>query len=795
VTASRPEARARRRYRRRAALALAIGLVLAGCQSPAPLEPALLLEPTQGPAPHPPDAVDLAAAHLAAVALAGDRAALGDAVDAVGAAERERLALDRDEPAGARRLGPRSKVLRQRPPRGRLRVLPHAIDVANSTLDDEIAYRDASQELLRRGDLDAGLRERLQREVDDDPLRLANRRIRDHREKLFAATFNAVSAPLGRSLLTGFITAPYQLANSATHWLASLFERSAMDVQERQALVHRRRFLAAHPDSPDAPAVARQVADAQAELARSRLHAIRSNADAALEHGNPALARALAEQALVLDPGDSEAAEIRDRADARVARGLELRRRSLQAVEATPRDLALAPDATRRAAEALWVAPRDLPDAARALARADPGGELDDEAVFLLALAQYEAGLESQSWERLDGIAGDDPRRSNMARHARALAGSAWRNPYRSFVELRRRGRGRTVLNDLLGGWAERPRYQRIPRPLAYLVDLPAIAQTIVTAPLRFVLTRFGRQPDYQHPAAVAAYRYLALHPDGQHRREVVDWLYDYERSRENWPAALRLADFRPHVDSDARQELVEKSADLGLHAADRAHRPDRRASLLRELVREFPESDAGRTAGLAARQEVERASPQRIRMTRGFLEENPRITGSQGLGLHPALLDGQLWNGELHPDGVTFLGGRVLEFSLMPESGKEEDEPVRVQRQVSSERLARCVALVEETAQISARLDPDDELAADSERDYYFERARLGLTGRPDLRPAAQSTYVFQGVRERYGMVRGRESILPFDLVLTGSLLDLSLGAYPRWREPKETPDAFLYR
>jgi hypothetical protein len=49
--------------------------------------------------------------------------------------------------------------------------------------------------------------------------------------------------------------------------------------------------------------------------------------------------------------------------------------------------------------------------------------------------------------------------------------------------------------------------------------------------------------------------------------------------------------------------------------------------------------------------------------------------------------------------------------------------------------------------------------------------------------------------MRERYGMVRARDSILPFDLVLQGSFHDLSLGAFPRIRAPKETPDAFLYK
>jgi hypothetical protein len=48
--------------------------------------------------------------------------------------------------------------------------------------------------------------------------------------------------------------------------------------------------------------------------------------------------------------------------------------------------------------------------------------------------------------------------------------------------------------------------------------------------------------------------------------------------------------------------------------------------------------------------------------------------------------------------------------------------------------------------------------------------------------------------MRERYGLVRGRESILPVDLVIQGSFPDLGLGAFPRIRMPKPSPDAILY-
>ncbi|HET6303930.1 MAG TPA: hypothetical protein VFG80_04050 [Myxococcota bacterium] len=103
-------------------------------------------------------------------------------------------------------------------------------------------------------------------------------------------------------------------------------------------------------------------------------------------------------------------------------------------------------------------------------------------------------------------------------------------------------------------------------------------------------------------------------------------------------------------------------------------------------------------------------------------------------------------------------------------------------------------MALLEEASLRSARLDPDLEAAPDADRDLFFERALLGLADAPDPRAAAESTYVFESARERYGMVRARESILPVDLVLQVSGTDLGLGAFPRVRPPKPTEDAVLY-
>ena len=108
---------------------------------------------------------------------------------------------------------------------------------------------------------------------------------------------------------------------------------------------------------------------------------------------------------------------------------------------------------------------------------------------------------------------------------------------------------------------------------------------------------------------------------------------------------------------------------------------------------------------------------------------------------------------------------------------------------------FARLVALIDETSRRNALIEPLARVDRDRERDLFFERARLGVAASPDPRPTARSEATFLGTREKYNMVRSRISILPFDLVIRGSLPDLGLGAFPRLRLPAETPDAVLYR
>ncbi|MCH2169477.1 hypothetical protein MK489_01725 [Myxococcota bacterium] len=743
----------------------AVGLA-AGCSTPAGLPPEQPLQPTFHTAVRVPDVGDYTAAELAAAALRSDR-------------ETAQRAL--------RRMQNIDTVLEasQEPTTGLLTV---SSDLVNATLDDPRHYRKATSELLDEDHVDEASAERLGRAVEDDPLKLANARVRDVYWAEFARLFNHVAEPVGQSI-GNVAAAPYRLARSALLYGMEIYSREPITLQGRQALSHWRQFLARHPNAPEAEKIRGQVADASIRLNETQRDRSIDRARKALEGNQPRHAIVHASRALDYHPENSEASEILHRAGDRLA--IEHTRRQ-SSLEAPSEAQDVAPPEARALALALLAPDADLERTARQVIEQDDSGPLVDEARFALAIAQIEAGDEDPATRNLVRLSEEVQRDPNMARHARMLLapGAA---PYLAFEKARRTDRWGRVRWVAFGAFANGPPRSALPRPLALVMEVPGMLQSAMGLPLRLLQWPWEPPLPSARKTAVHARQYLAHWPDGVHSGEVTRWLIDYERARGNFNAAyeVALAEGRPE---DELTDLRESAAEQALKAAEHESNRSLQLAMLRRVAREFPSTHAGRQAGHSARDLALTSTATRIGITRGFLGENPEITGPGGLGISSVLLDGDPANGELHPEGVALVGGREIAVSFLAASGDEEDEPQVVTHQMNEAHFATLVSRLEESTYRNALLDEDIEVTPDAHRDQFIERARLGLSEEQDWRPGSDSHYVYRGVRERFGMVRARESILPFDLVLQGSLEDFTLGAFPRLHPPRKTPDAFLY-
>jgi hypothetical protein len=746
---------------------MAIGW-LTGCRSPGarPIGPAI--DSNVRFSTRVPDVADYAAAELASAALASDveraERLLGRlrAIDTV-------LIAGGEVPTG---------------------LVPVATDLFNATADSSQAYREATGDLLESNDLDPALRARLKQTRKNDPLALAAARIRDAWIITFGRAFNALAEPVGKSIMTMSL-APYRLARSLLNYAIQVYNQEPLPLQRRQALAHWKEFVARYPDAPEVAELELLIEEGDIGLAETLYQRSMRGAQRALEIGRTRLALVYADRALALKPEDPLASGIRAEADRRLVRERAQRSRSLEvARDMTP----ISPNA-RQLSIAMLDPNGDVAGAASELLEANPEGPFADEARFAAAIAIGEQGDELLMWDALDEIAGEDQRQSNMARHAGALVNDPASNPYSAFSKARSEDRKNRAKWVLLGPWSKGPPDRRLPRPIEWAIDLPAIGQTLLAFPLRLLQLPWMRSLPTARMAAVYARRYLELNPGGAHTDDVRSWLSAYEGKRDNAIGVYNLALQDLNYDPDDLAELREKAAEQAVEFAAREDRRDIRNAMYRRVAREYPDTEAGKYAGVAVREEILNATPQHIRISRGFLVENREFAGPRGLGLDPGLLDDDPVNGELHPNGVVLIGGRAVRLLFIGPSGDDEDPPIEVYQELSDERFARMVAKLEETSFRNSLLDSDDTIVADANRDVVFERARVGLSDDIDMRPAATSNYSYRGMRERYGMVRSRESILPFSLVLQGSLSDLSLGAFPRINTPRETPDAFLFR
>jgi len=284
-----------------------------------------------------------------------------------------------------------------------------------------------------------------------------------------------------------------------------------------------------------------------------------------------------------------------------------------------------------------------------------------------------------------------------MARHAAALYNNPDENAYEAFERAKHRNVLDSALWVLFGPFYRGLPDRGLPEPLGWALDVPAAAESVMGSPMRLIQLPWSPALPAEQLAAHYAYRYLERNPDGEHATEAREWLEAYEADRGNWVGAYRIAEEREGVSIEELDEYRKEAAEQALESAFRAERRDVRLSTLRAVNQEFADTKAGREAGMAIRRELRDATPHHVRISRGFLLENPMVAGPNGIGIRPELLDGDASNGELHRDGMALLGGNDVEFYYVGRSGNDKQPPQVERETVSSERLARIVSALEE--------------------------------------------------------------------------------------------------
>jgi hypothetical protein len=737
---------------------LAAGLLGAACTASAPPVRDLVEPLPRLSAPLPDDA-DLAARDAAAALWRSDAASVAQAAQRLEAIEAAR-AREQLAPTG----------------------LAAAVrDAETALVPAGPARRAAQARVLERADMPAELRSRIEQDVADDPLLLAKKRLREDRVMRWGGAANEVAEGMGGSIVTPFFI-PVRLTQSLVRVALALHDEDSLTTRERQALKHWKDFVEEQPNAPEAAELIAKIETAQLRWVEMQVERAVRQGEAALAQDEPILAAFLAERALRFRSEDAEAVELLGRATAQGQAWTEDRARTLRSADAvaplTPEEWALARALLAPGAD-LSAAAQPLLASANALSR--------ETAELALALAAREAGRETEAWERIEAVAQRD---SAIGRHAVAMWSDFDANPYGAFRLARREKTKESAKQLLFGPLAYGARDHDLPRAIEWLAEVPTLTSVVLGLPSRLMAFPYGKSE--KRAAAALARRYLEHHPEGAHASEVRTWLREYEDARGNAVAAVALAEGAADVEEKDLAKLRERAAEQLVAASGKERTRAGRGRLLLMTAERFPETEAAAEARETVAKMIERATPQRITVSRQYLVENRELAGPRGFALPPGMLDDNYANGELHADGISLIGGRWIELAYVGAEGKDGESEIR-RTEVGRDHLARIVALLEESAIHRARVDRDANFDAHAKRETFFERARLGLAGDPAQ--SGDGEYAFRGMREMYGIVRGRESILPVDLVVQSGLEDFGFGAFPRIRMPKETPDQLLYR
>ncbi len=667
-------------------------------------------------------------------------------------------------------------------------LFDNALDLYQASLGRE-KYEDYVRQSLAKDEIDDVLRMKFERYLAGNPLALAQRRMSENRTLRFGQIFNQLASPAA-SAAAGNPVSAISSGRAAILALIVLSTSPEMTTQQRQALRAYKTFLQDSPEAPEAGEVARTVEKLETRLRETRIESAQELAEKALTAGRPDAALIHLARARRIDPDTRRTQQLSRTAQRLQERREENLRRSIGAEpRSDPNFRAVAGAPGDALAAQILTAPLDeLPKLAVEWAEEAPELGLEDELDFLAAAGRLASGDEDGYFEAMRLHAERNAAETNMGRHALPIA--TVQNPYAQYRAARSLAMRNTLGFVLTGGPSARfAQISEIPlalRPLALVLELPSFVVSVATTPFRLLGLPAARAR-FAAPVLQAGESYLTKFPEGVHSTEIHRDLESLYAARSQWGQALEhhraSGRKRPAKIAEYRELIAARL----LEAARAPRRADIQLSLYSNLLDEFGDTAAARSATAEVEKLRTELTPQSIRISRKFLLENPELTQPGALALRPELLDDDKDNGELADEGVLLIGRTFVRVLLEGRNPVESD--------LGEAAFARFSGLLERAYERGLQRDSRARPISDPQRDQFFERARLGLLDEADFRVAAASSFEFLGMNERYGPGGYRDSILPVELVVRGGVQDLGIAAVPKIRMPKESEDAFLYK
>ncbi len=166
--------------------------------------------------------------------------------------------------------------------------------------------------------------------------------------------------------------------------------------------------------------------------------------------------------------------------------------------------------------------------------------------------------------------------------------------------------------------------------------------------------------PVSAQPVIDAGVSFVRSHPNSDNAKEVYEVLAEAYEDRGLFDKAITFYELSGTASKEKIAEIKEKAANALLNAAVRNRDRSAQQAYLTALLDAFPESSAAQDATRKLSDMV-KTENNGLRMTKQFLMENPELYGPSGLGLKPALFDGNTANMELADRGVSLIGDNEI--------------------------------------------------------------------------------------------------------------------------------------